>query len=41
MDTSITIEQRAARIGRTFAAVDDWLRAYLRRPDDPYDVKPR
>src|SRR5690606_4976323 len=39
MDRSLTIEQRAARIGRTFAAVDDWIRAYRRRPDGPFRVK--
>jgi hypothetical protein len=41
MRTDITIEERAALLGRTYAAVDDWLRAYLARPDDPYGVKPR
>lgn len=40
-DTSLTIEERAARIGRTFAAVDNFIRAQKRRPDDPYRVKPR
>lgn len=40
MRTDITIEERAALLGRTYAAVDDWIRAYLRRPDDPHQVKP-
>ena len=39
MRTDLTIEERAALLGRTHAAVDDWLRSYLRRPDDPYGVK--
>ncbi len=39
MRTDITIEERAALLGRTYAAVDDWIRAYMRRPDDPYQVK--
>ena len=40
MRTDITIEERAALLGRTYAAVDDWIRTYMRRPDDPYQVKP-
>lgn len=31
LDSSLTIEQRAARLGRTHAAIDDWLAAYQRR----------
>lgn len=39
--TDLTIAERAELLGRTFAAVDDWIRTYDRRPDDPYQVKPR
>lgn len=41
MRTDLTISEKAALIGRTHAAVDNWVRAYMRRPDDPYQVKPR
>lgn len=41
MRTDLTIEERAALLGRTHAAVDNWLRAYHARPDDPYGVKPQ
>lgn len=33
--TDLTIEQRALRLGRTHAAIDDWLRLYRKRPPDP------
>lgn len=39
MREDLTIEEKAVMMGRTFAAVDDWLRAYERRPDDPFGVK--
>ena len=38
-DTDYTIEERAKRVGRTYAAVDNFIRAQMRRPDDPYGVK--
>lgn len=31
----------AKRIGRTYAAVDNFIRAQMKRPDDPYGVKRR
>lgn len=33
--TDLAIEQRALRLGRTHAAIDDWLRLYWKRPPDP------
>lgn len=41
MRDDLTIEERALLLGRTYAAVDDWLRLYRKRPDDPYQVKPQ
>lgn len=38
-DMDYTIEERAKRVGRTYAAVDNFIRAQMRRPDDPYGVK--
>lgn len=35
----ITIAERAAILGRTYASVDNFIRAQRRRPDDPYGVK--
>jgi hypothetical protein len=35
----LTIEERATILGRTYAAVDNFVRAYQRRPDDPYGLK--
>lgn len=35
----LTIEEKAALLGRTHAAVDNWIRAYQKRPDDPFQVK--
>lgn len=35
----LSIEEKATVLGRTFAAVDNFIRTYQRRPDDPYGVK--
>lgn len=37
--SDLTIAERAALLGRTFAAVDNFIRAYHRRPDDPFGLK--
>lgn len=37
--TDLTIAQRAELLGRTYAAVDNFIRAYKRRPDDPFGIK--
>lgn len=37
-DTSLSIKERAAILGRTYAAVDNFIRAYKRRGLDPLQV---
>lgn len=37
--TDLTIAERAALLGRTWAAVDNFIRTYDRRPDDPHGIK--
>lgn len=37
--TDLTITQRAEMLGRTYSAVDNFIRAYDRRPDDPFGIK--
>lgn len=35
----LTIAERAEMLGRTFSSVDNFIRTYNRRPDDPFGIK--
>ncbi|TSI17567.1 hypothetical protein [Brevibacterium aurantiacum] len=37
--TDLPLGERAAILGRSFAAVESYIRRYRLRPDDPYGIK--